>query len=230
MSFSKLMTFVFGVIFIIILYFIIFYALKIMYKDVKGGGRRKKSSASKNYGIEVLSAGENSSLEEGSILLLNGIISIGRKDGNTIKLTDQYVSGNHAKIVVKNNEVLTVIEPRVFTDMTVGIGFPAGYIENGEDAKVGALRELREETGFVPKEMIEMDSFYQDEGCSAALNRIYLALDCEKKYNQELDKDEIVKYMIFNYDELFELERLGYITGANSKLALEKSKVYMKGR
>ena len=106
MSFSKLMTFVFGVIFIIILYFIIFYALKIMYKDVKGGGRRKKSSASKNYGIEVLSAGENSSLEEGSILLLNGIISIGRKDGNTIKLTDQYVSGNHAKIVVKNNEVL----------------------------------------------------------------------------------------------------------------------------
>ena len=132
--------------------------------------------------------------------------------------------------VLPNNEVLTVIEPRVFTDMTVGIGFPAGYIENGEDASIGALRELREETGFVPKEMLEIDSFYQDEGCSAALNHIYLALDCEKKYNQELDKDEIVKYMMFNYEELFELERLGYISGANSKLALEKSKVYMKGR
>lgn len=132
--------------------------------------------------------------------------------------------------VLKNNEVLTVIEPRVFTDITVGIGFPAGYIENTEDASIGALRELREETGFVPKKMIEIDSFYQDEGCSAALNHIYLALDCEKKYNQELDKDEIVKYMMFNYDELFELERLGYIKGCNSKLALEKSKVYMKGR
>ena len=132
--------------------------------------------------------------------------------------------------VLSNNEVLTVIEPRVFTDMTVGIGFPAGYIENGEDANIGALRELREETGFVPNEMIEIDSFYQDEGCSAALNHIYLALDCEKKYNQELDKDELVKYMIFNYEELFELERLGYIKGSNSKLALEKSKVYMKGR
>lgn len=106
MGFSKIMTIVFGVAFIIVLYFIIYYALKIMYKDVKGGGRRRKSSARKNYGIELLSVGENSGLEEGSILLLNGVITIGRKDGNTVKLTDQYVSGNHAKIVVKNNEVL----------------------------------------------------------------------------------------------------------------------------
>jgi pSer/pThr/pTyr-binding forkhead associated (FHA) protein len=106
MGFSKLMTLVFGVAFMIILYFIIYYALKIMYKDVKGGGRRKQPSAKKNYGIEVLSVGENSSLEEGSILLLRGIITIGRKEGNTIKLTDQYASGNHAKIVVKNNEII----------------------------------------------------------------------------------------------------------------------------
>lgn len=132
--------------------------------------------------------------------------------------------------VLPNNEILTIIEPRVFTDLTVGIGFPAGYIENGEEANVGALRELREETGFVPNKMIEIDSFYQDEGVSSALNHIYLALDCEKKYNQELDKDEIVKYMIFKYEELFELEQMGYIKGCNTKLALEKSKTYMKGR
>lgn len=132
--------------------------------------------------------------------------------------------------VLPNNEVLTIIEPRVFTHLTVGVGFPASYIENGEDKTVGALRELREETGFVPKEMIELDSFYQDEGCSSALNHIFLALDCEKKFEQELDKDEIVRYMMFNYEELFELENLGYIRGCNSKLTLEKSKIYMKGR
>ncbi|WP_291650642.1 FHA domain-containing protein [Clostridium sp.] len=106
MGFSRLMTLVFGVAFMIILYFIIYYALKIMYKDVKGGGRRKQSSAKKNYGIEVLSTGENSNLEEGSILLLRGTITIGRKEGNTIKLDDQYASGNHAKIIVKNNEIV----------------------------------------------------------------------------------------------------------------------------
>jgi len=132
--------------------------------------------------------------------------------------------------VLENNEVLTIIEPRVFTELTVGVGFPAGYIEKDESPLVGALRELKEETGYVPKEMIEIDSFYQDEGVSSALNHIFLALDCEKKFEQELDKDEIVKYMTFTYDELLELEKLGYIKGCNSKLALVKSKIYMKGR
>jgi len=38
------------------------------------------------------------------------------------------------------------------------------------------------------------------------------------------------KYMKLNYEELFELEKMGYIKGSNTKLALEKSKTYMKGR
>lgn len=106
MDFSKLITFVFGVIFIFILYFIIYYALKIMYKDVKGGGKKKKTNYSRKYGIEVLKASENSNLEEGSILLLNGVITIGRKEGNNVVLSEPYVSGNHAKIFIKNNEII----------------------------------------------------------------------------------------------------------------------------
>ena len=131
-------------------------------------------------------------------------------------------------IPVINGEILTVIEPRVFTELTVGVGFPAGYIEYGEDIVTGALRELREETGYVPCEMKLIDSFYQDEGVSSALNHIFLAQGCEKKYEQQLDKDEIVRYMNFNYEELFELERLGYIRGGNAKLALAKSRKYIR--
>ena len=78
--------------------------------------------------------------------------------------------------------------------------------------------------------MLELDSFYQDEGCSKALNHIFVALDCEKRYEQKLDKDGIIKYMKFNYEELLELERLGYMKSANSKLALVNAKPYMKGR
>lgn len=105
MNFSRLSTIVFGVAFIIILYAIIYNALKIMYKDVKSGGKKKRTSGKKNYGLEVLVVDENSNVQQGSMLLLREPITIGRKEGNTVILTDKFVSGNHAKLLVKNNEL-----------------------------------------------------------------------------------------------------------------------------
>lgn len=147
------------------------------------------------------------------------------------KLVKGKTDGSAAIILpVVDDEILTIIEPRVFTELTVGVGFPAGYIEKGEDGFTAALREFMEETGYTTDNIIELDSFYQDEGCSSALNHIFLALNCKKTGEQSLDKDEIIKYMLFKYEELLELEQLGFIKGGNSKLALEKSKIYLKGR
>lgn len=137
-------------------------------------------------------------------------------------------SDGSAVIVVpklkSSDEYIVTIEPRVFTKRTVAVGFPAGYIEENESSYNAALRELREETGYVPTKLDLLDSFYQDEGVSSAYNYIYLASDCEQRYKQQLDENEIVRYMTFNYDELLELERLGYICSSNTKLALTKIK------
>ena len=127
-----------------------------------------------------------------------------------------------------SNDVLLVIEPRIFTKLGVGVGFPAGYIEQDEDPYQAALRELKEETGLVPESLTLIDSFYQDEGCSSAYNHIYLAQNCKKIYEQDLDKDEYVKYMKFTFNEVLELESKGYISGSNSKLAIEKVKKYIR--
>ena len=129
--------------------------------------------------------------------------------------------------VLENKEILTVIEPRVFTVSGIAIGFPAGYINKNEGPINAALRELREETGYVPKDIRHLDSFYQDEGCSRAFNHAYLATNCEKKFPQDLDQDEYIKYLSFTLDELDELESLGYISGANSKLTLARGRKYL---
>ena len=105
MSFGKLVTFVFGIIFIILLYVIIYYALKIMYKDVKTGGKAKNNNSGIRYGIEVIQTGVNSTLEQGAVVPIRGIITLGRKAENTIVLTEPFVSGNHARIYAKNNNL-----------------------------------------------------------------------------------------------------------------------------
>ena len=105
MSFGKLVTFTFGIVFIILLYVIIYYALKIMYKDVKTGGKARNNSSGIRYGIEVIQTGVNSTLEQGSVVPIRGIITLGRKPENTIVLTETFVSGNHEKIYAKNNNL-----------------------------------------------------------------------------------------------------------------------------
>lgn len=132
--------------------------------------------------------------------------------------------------VTKENNILLVVEPRVFTTETVGVGLPAGYIENFENPIDSAKRELEEETGYVSNNLIKLVSFYQDEGCSRALNTSFLALDAKKFKSQKLDESEFVRYFECTFDEALELTKLGYIKGVNSLLTLEKAKTYMKGR
>lgn len=107
MDFSKIAAIIFGVIFIIILYRIIYFALKIMYKDVKGGGRRRPPIRKKNHGLEVLEVAQESDIKIGAIIPVRSTISIGRKEENSIVLIDQHVSGNHAKLLIKN-EILFI--------------------------------------------------------------------------------------------------------------------------
>ena len=107
MSFSKFSTLVFGILFIVILYVIIFFALKIMNKDVKGGGRRRPQTRKKSYGIEVIGTYPESGISQGSVIPVKTEVTIGRKEDNSIVLNDRHVSANHGKLLIKN-EVLFI--------------------------------------------------------------------------------------------------------------------------
>lgn len=104
MSFSRIIAGIFGVVFIVILYVIIYYALKIMYRDVKNGGKKRRPPVAKgNYGLEIIKSGNGKDLKDGSIIPIRSDVTIGRKDDNSVVLGDQHVSGNHAKIMIRNN-------------------------------------------------------------------------------------------------------------------------------
>ena len=132
--------------------------------------------------------------------------------------------------ITRDNTVILTVQPRVFTKTTIGIDFPAGYLEIGETHMEAAKRELEEETGYTSNNLIEVTSYYQDEGISAAYNKGFIALECSKVGEQNLDSGEFIRYFECNIDELFELYEKGYIQGGGSQLLIERGKTYLKER
>ena len=127
-----------------------------------------------------------------------------------------------------NDNVLMVVQPRVFSSRGVLLDFPSGYIEAHEDIEVAALRELEEETGYRAKSIKKIASYYQDEGVSDAVINVFLAKGLEKVCEPHLDKDEYLESFITSFDSLDELVEKEYIRSGGSQLAINKVKL-LKG-
>lgn len=136
-------------------------------------------------------------------------------------------------ITIEDNFVM-IIESRPNTKSTVALEFPAGMVDEGESAYEAAKRELLEETGYVPQDMYELEWHYQDQGCSRAIIRTYVALGCKKVKDKELSGNERLEYIEMSYDEILEVlnnkvDIVTEINDANTKIAFMEYTLRKKG-
>lgn len=121
--------------------------------------------------------------------------------------------------VLDNDEILLVVQPRVFTELGAQLDFPAGYLDSNEDHLSAAKRELEEETGYSATNMKEVAYYYQDEGIGNARNKIYIAKGLKKVSDLKLDEDEFLETLTVSVDDLKELIDLGYLASAGARIA-----------
>ena len=130
--------------------------------------------------------------------------------------------------ITKEGNVILVVQPRVHLEGGVETEVPAGMIDPNEDPKVAAIRELREETGYTSDEVHFLKKTYQDEGCSSAQTFSFIALNCYKVGEPNLDFDENIKLFECTFDEVKELVDMGYIAGAGNIVNILYSEKFIK--
>jgi 8-oxo-dGTP pyrophosphatase MutT (NUDIX family) len=82
---------------------------------------------------------------------------------------------------------------------------PGGYLDKpGETPREGALRELMEETGLKPKRM-KLWKTYSNFGRVATKSYLFIAQDCTKVGEPNLDGGEIIKTSLITFDEFLKL-------------------------
>jgi len=96
---------------------------------------------------------------------------------------------------------------------------PAGTVEEGEDLLGCARRELEEETGYYPRKIKKLVSFFSTPGfCNERLT-LFLAEDLEKR-NKNEDTDEFIKVELIKTNEALKLVEENIIKDAKTIIGI----------
>lgn len=143
----------------------------------------------------------------------------------------EFIDKKRASVVVpitEDGNVLVIVQPIALAEEGSLIEFPAGYWEFNEDGKEAGIRELAEETGYVPENIVYLGSHYQDPGSIRTKVDTFLATGCKKVQNQNLDEGEFVKYIEIPYEFAIELMNEGLFMDSNSYIAFSKTNNYLE--
>lgn len=173
-----------------------------------------------------------SSYQEGYIG--KNVYKVTLEDGSSRRveeITKRGVPGDAAVIIpiTTDGNVVMVLQSRPNTKETVSVELPAGMVDPGEDYQTTAVRELLEETGYESENVYELEWHYQDQGCSGAIIKTFVAEGCKRKQEIKLDDGERLTYVEMSFEDILSMIKNREISDANTKIAMLEYTLNKKG-
>lgn len=135
-------------------------------------------------------------------------------------------NGACAILAIKNDKFIVVRQFRKALDETL-LEIPAGKIENDEDPKECAIRELEEETGYLAKDLHFLMEMYSAAGYSSEKISIFYADDLTMT-ETNFDEDEFITISEIDILEFHQMIMEGKIKDSKTICAVLKY-VSLKG-
>ena len=124
--------------------------------------------------------------------------------------------------IFENGDVLLVRQYRYGVGRAV-LEIPAGKLEEGEDPKEAALRELTEETGAKAEEIHFLGELILSPAYLGEITYIY-AVRATEVGDQHLDEDEFLQVERLPFEEAYQMALDGRIADVKTALALLRAK------
>lgn len=123
-------------------------------------------------------------------------------------VTREYTRHKGAVAVVACTDENKIILVNQYRHPTKGyvLEIPAGKLDQGEDPKTCAIRELEEETGYLCQDIVRLTSLYTTPGYSGELLHLYFASNLRSgKIKREEGEEIYLEVMEISLDEVLSL-------------------------
>jgi ADP-ribose pyrophosphatase len=126
----------------------------------------------------------------------------------------------------ENNNILLVNQFREAVQKEL-LEIPAGGIDPGEDVETAVKREMQEETGYLPRKLVKLGSFYSAPGYTTENLYLYLVTDLvpSRLVAEDTDSIRLVRVLV---SEITRILTSGKICDAKSIAGLYMYLEYLK--